>query len=718
MAKIVWSNKLDVYASSTRLRNSGKLGLEINISNTKLQSTVTYTIWYWSKWAINDYHNTLYFDTDQSNATTWRRNDISIVNLSQKEHIFKLDEYTRTFNRSDNNRTYTCSAKITGVEMAQGSSGHTLSISTSYTIPHLDEYTLTLKSNDKSNKTWSITKAYNDSNPVLDNKWPTNQKGWYVESYNTRSDGKGSRYNVGSSYLDKTTRTLYAQWKRNYLNITYNLNGGTINDPDSSYKVNSKEEVVRKNNDEHVITIWEQGVSKTYGLYNIATFGGVKVGYTFKGWSTNKNAVWNNEYYPNSDIFNENEENYKAEQFDPSVLKENKKIITLYAIWEPTKYQILLTPGAEHSFYNQQNIIKYRDYFNDFIDEMPILNTHSYELGYKIAGWKDGDRVISDTPKIYLSKEYRQGQNIQLEAIWEPISYKILLNPGIDNLNLIKNNEITKVFGAQISSDVIINTIEYELINNKGLYTDHAFKCWKYSINGENKTVNSLSDYNGNGIELTDQYIVFTAEWTELKPRVFKIEPNGMQYKDGFNQYLSFDSDDDFDTLFNGKNGQPAKVPYERFHRNGYKLIGINWKKSQEEVKDLVKYDNSGKAIKIENSGFFDNNGYVYFSETGNEYLGQRYTDGSVIPVSESNVCELELVWGAEAPIHLCIKDSNNNYKYKNAYCYIYLPNRDHSGNRYASETEYKWVKVIPYIYKEDGWHKTCINPHNTGGNN
>lgn len=715
MANIVWGNQINVHASSTGLRNSGKLGLEINISNTNLQSTVKYIIWYWSKWAINDRHNTLYFDTDKSNATFWRRDDINIVDTTQKEHFFKLDEFTRTFNRSDRNETYTCSAKITGVEMAQGSSGHTLTVSTSYIIPRLDEYTLTLKSNDSNNKTWSVKKAYNDSVPILNNKWPTNNKGWYIDSYNTKSNGTGSRYNVDTNYSDKITRTLYAQWKRNYLNIKYNLNGGTINNTESKYRVNKNGEVVWEVNNNSVITTWEQGISKKYGLYNIGTFGGVKTGYTFKGWSINKNTKWNNKYYPNSDIFNEDEENYRAEYFSPEVLEDNGKTITLYAIWEETQYQIILTPGAEHNFYNKQNVIEYRNYFDDFVDKTPILNIHSYELGYRISGWKDGNTIISTTPEISLSNTYRQGENIQLEAIWEPINYNIILKSGRDNLDLYKNKSVTKIFDTQISPEDIVNTIEYELINEKGLYPDHTFKCWEYSINGQDKTVNSLSDYNGNGIELTDQDIVFTAKWTELKTRVFEIIDKDMKYTDGFNKYLSFDSDDDFDTLFNGKNGQPAKVAYERFHRNGYKLIGINWIKSEKDVKPLIEYDKFGKAIKKENSGFFDDKGYVYFSETGNEYIGQRDINDNIIPVSNSNVCKIELVWGEKAQVQIY---DNLKKKYKNAYCYIWLPETKQSGNRYVNvkKEDYRWVKVIPYIYQEDGWHK--IIPQDTGGNN
>lgn len=729
MANIVWGNQIDVYASSTKLRNSGKLGLEINISNSKLQSTVKYTIWYWSKWAINDRHNTLYFDTDKSNATSWRRDDINIVDTTQKEHFFKLDEFTRTFNRSDRNETYTCSAKITGVEMAQGSSGHTLTVSASYTISHLDEYILTLKSNDSNNKTWSVKKAYNDSAPILNNKWSTNNRGRHIDSYNTKSNGTGSRYDVDTNYSDKITRTLYAQWKRNYLNIKYNLNGGTINDAESKYRVNKNGEVIWEANNNSVITTWEQGVPKKYGLYNIGTFSGVKVGYTFKGWSTNKNAKWNNKYYPNSDIFNEDVENYRAEYFSPEVLEDNGKTITLYAIWEETQYQIILTSGAEHHFCDKQNniikqnVIEYRNYFDDYINKAPISNTHSYELGYRISGWKDGNNIISNTPEISLSNTYRQGENIQLEAIWEPISYNIILKSGRDNLNLYKNKSVTKTFDTQLSPVDIVNTIEYELINEKGLYIDHTFKCWNYSIGDQNKTVNSLSDYNGNGIELTDQDIVFTAEWTELKTRVIEIIDD-MKYTDGFNKYLSFDSDDDFDTLFNGKNGQPAKVPYERFHRNGYKLIGINWERIKTDVRELVKYDKFGNATEVKGSNFFDNDGYVDVLEEYDKFIGQRDINGNIIPVSANNVCKLKLIWAKEAPIKIITKVLNTIPKkllYKDAYCYIYLPEAQRSGNRYVEEDEnnkdkYKWIQVIPYIYQEDGWHK--ITPQDTGGNN
>ena len=68
---------------------------------------------------------------------------------------------------------------------------------------------------------------YEGVNLTLTSQEPT-RSGYTFTKWNTESDGTGTNYNAGSTYVLDEDVTLYAQYVLNNYNITYTLNNGTV----------------------------------------------------------------------------------------------------------------------------------------------------------------------------------------------------------------------------------------------------------------------------------------------------------------------------------------------------------------------------------------------------------------------------------------------------------------------------------------------------------
>lgn len=105
-----------------------------------------------------------------------------------------------------------------------------------YTIPAKTSYSVTYNANQGSGAPSSQTKWYGES-LTLSSTVPT-RTNYIFLNWNTKADGTGTTYNKGATYTANATLKLYAQWKLNAWNVTYNGNGsGATGVPATQQKI-------------------------------------------------------------------------------------------------------------------------------------------------------------------------------------------------------------------------------------------------------------------------------------------------------------------------------------------------------------------------------------------------------------------------------------------------------------------------------------------------
>lgn len=156
---------------------------------------------------------------------------------------------------------------------------------TLYAVWTIKTYTVTYYGNGGSGTPNLQTKTYGKA-LTLTSATPT-RTGYTFVSWNTKSDGSGTKYNPGTSYNIDATLVLYAIWKLNTYTVTYDPNGGTL-DGDKTQ-------------------------TKEYGKALPLTTKATRTNYAFKGWATSKSGS----------VAYASGTNYTA-----------NASVTLYAVWE------------------------------------------------------------------------------------------------------------------------------------------------------------------------------------------------------------------------------------------------------------------------------------------------------------------------------------------------------------------------------------------------
>lgn len=154
------------------------------------------------------------------------------------------------------------------------------------TVPALISYTVSYNANGGSGAPGKQTK-WKDQTLVLSSTKPT-RSGYVFSSWNTASNGTGTKYNPGGNYTTNASATLYAQWAANGYTVSYDANGGT-GAPSQQ--------------------------TKTHGVaLTLSSTKPTRTNYTFKGWGTSKSAT--------------------TVSYQAGGSYTNNATITLYAIWE------------------------------------------------------------------------------------------------------------------------------------------------------------------------------------------------------------------------------------------------------------------------------------------------------------------------------------------------------------------------------------------------
>ena len=238
-----------------------------------------------------------------------------------------------------------------------------------------NSYNILYRSNDGSN-------AEHTQKVMANSGWYVRgaiftREGYILESWNTSSNGQGTRYELDSwhSSLDSDL-TLYAQWKsqtsENTYFVHYNSNGGSGQMENSVHVINESSKL--KNNQF------------------------TRNGYKFLGWSTEKNAI--------IPMYNDQHNVYNLTTAIGSTVE-------LYAIWEevvPMSHIITYKPNGGTGTDHVQNV----EAGNGYYLRGPIFS----KTGYVLESWNtepdgNGQRYEID------AWEGRLSNDLVLYAIWK-----------------------------------------------------------------------------------------------------------------------------------------------------------------------------------------------------------------------------------------------------------------------------------------------------------
>ncbi|MCR5832952.1 MAG: BspA family leucine-rich repeat surface protein [Candidatus Saccharibacteria bacterium] len=264
------------------------------------------------------------------------------------------------------------------------------------------------------------------------------------DSWNTRADGSGDKYNNGSmvtNLAEQGTVTLYAQWAVTPYTVIYD-----------------------KNSNEATGTMASQEIA--YGVpENLLANGFARTGYTFMGWNTEANGT--------------------GDHYDDQQRVINLDIdgtVNLYAEWRANTYEIAFDKNAVEATGEMANLEMH-------YDTAANLTVNIYErAGYTFGGWNsqaDG-----------LGQDYTDGQQVNnltteanatvtLYAKWNPTQYTIVFHANSDNVD---NPNV-------MSPQVVTYDVDTQL-------SPSAYTWWKHKLLGW--TTNA----DGTGVEYEDKATV------------------------------------------------------------------------------------------------------------------------------------------------------------------------------------------------------------------
>lgn len=272
--------------------------------------------------------------------------------------------------------------------------------------------------------------SYTDSSNLKANAYE--RTGYLFTGWNSKADGSGVAFADQSAvasvisqvnaYGDDNTITLYAQWRRDGINIFYNLNGGT-NDS-SNPEVLAGEDITLK------------AASRS--------------GYTFSGWYSD--ASFNNKV---TVITNDNAD---------AILDADGNI-SLYAKWTANKYSLKFNGNYATSG-------TMADVSGTYTEGAKIPANTFKRTGYYLVGWNgsDGNFYKNEADLAPLATG-TTATTITLTANWRLYSYKLTynLNGGTNNVD----NPATYTY---TTDTFVLRYPKKRGYTFKGWYTDAGFK--------------------------------------------------------------------------------------------------------------------------------------------------------------------------------------------------------------------------------------------------
>ncbi len=316
-----------------------------------------------------------------------------------RENGYRLDGWTfQGWSTEKNGRVeYADGAEVFTLSENEGSSV------TLYAVWQANTYTVTYDSNKPSSASGTIEGAmqsslhtYDTGSLLKENEYLLD--GWTFQGWSTKKEGQAEYPDKAEvrtlSKEEGSSVTLFAVWQANTYTVTYDSNK-------PSFASGTIEGMM-------------QNTTHTYDSGSTLRENGYRLdGWTFQGWSTEKNGRV--EYADGEEIF--------------TLSKKEGSLITLYAVWKANTYTVTYDSNKPSS---ASGTIE-----GTMPDTMHIYDTGSLlkENGYRLEGWtfqgwsteKNGQVEYADGAEVFTLSE-KEGSSVTLYAVWKANTYTVTLN--------------------------------------------------------------------------------------------------------------------------------------------------------------------------------------------------------------------------------------------------------------------------------------------------
>lgn len=296
--------------------------------------------------------------------------------------------------------------------------------------------------------------AYVGIEKALSKTKPT-RAGYTFLGWSTNKNATKASYSAGTKYLkaygsSNTNVKLYAVWQQNTYTISYNANGGT-GAPSAQQLTQSQDATLSKTKP-------------------------TRAGYSFLGWSANKAAT--------------------AASYRPGATYNERKSITLYAVWKSNTYSIIYNanggtgaPGIQTATVGQATTLS---------------KVKPTRAGYTFLGWSSNQNAAS--VQYAAGASFTGNSNSTLYAVWKQIQSP---TPTPTPTPIVQTITITfdANGGTGAPNSVTGEVNKIVLPATKPTRTGFAFLGWN-----ESKTANSASHQPGakfSGTSSTTLYAIW-----------------------------------------------------------------------------------------------------------------------------------------------------------------------------------------------------------------
>lgn len=257
-------------------------------------------------------------------------------------------------------------------------------------------------------------------------KIPTStfKKDYYTQTdWNTVAGGTGTKYALGGtisgySGKDGDVVTLYAQWRKNKVSISYHANGGKMGSGSGAdYKIGTDGDILKGSSKLMNTGIYGElitGEDTVNDLYNVYAVGYVTLVKT--GYHTVTTSDWNTQTDGSGKSY-DSMLAYKATDF--ADLKDSDKSVVLYANWKPNNYKVRYNGNGATSGTMTDSAHVY--------DTAKVLTRNAYaRTGYTFTGWNtksDGKGTAYADGATVKNLTANKDGVVTLYAQWKANSY-------------------------------------------------------------------------------------------------------------------------------------------------------------------------------------------------------------------------------------------------------------------------------------------------------
>ena len=237
--------------------------------------------------------------------------------------------------------------------------------------------------------------------------------GWYTEDGEQIYNAEGActndgTYWKGNKWISESDLLLYAQWKENSFNVTFDANGGFVNNDETTANC--------------VMTY-----DKTYNN-NVSYLNPYRTGYTFLGWYMEKSG--GSQIYAVNGKCNNDGTYWKDGKWH--YIGDAK----LYAHWQANKYTVTYEANGGTGSMGTDTVTYDSDY--------TTRDNGFDKTGYIFKGWNEkADGTGEDwTSKIGNPFKWNYAENITLYAQWEGMKANICYHSEDEKHNITKEYQV------------------------------------------------------------------------------------------------------------------------------------------------------------------------------------------------------------------------------------------------------------------------------------